>query len=63
MRKNAKKCEKMKKNSKDHNSKTTDRTEFCLALSERGKLALSELLISCVISFGPKNLPTFENAS
>ena len=31
--------------------------------SEREKLALSELLISCVAPFGPQNLPTFPNAS
>ena len=51
------KCEKIKNDSKNHNSKKTiDPTEFCLAPSEREKLALSELLISCVVSFGPKNL-------
>ena len=55
------KCEKIKKDSKNHNSKTIDPTEFCLAPSEREKLALSELLISCVVSFGPKKAPTFPN--
>ena len=48
------KCEKIKKDSKNHNSKTIDPTEFCLAPSEREKLALCELSISCVGSFGPK---------
>ena len=57
------KCEKIKKDSKNHNSKTIDPTEFCLAPSEREKLALSELLISCVVSFGPKSRPTSSKAS
>ena len=57
------KCEKLKKDSKNHNSKSIDRTEFCLAPSKRKKSALSELLISCVVSFGPKKLPTFPNHS
>ena len=60
------KCEKggkMKKDSKSHRSKTINRSEFCLASSERGDLALSELSISCVVPFGPKSLPTFPNAS
>ena len=35
------KCEKIKKDLKNHSSKTIDRTEFCLASSERGELALS----------------------
>ena len=35
------KCGKIKKDSKIHSSKTIDRTEFCLASSERGDLALS----------------------
>ena len=35
------KCEKIKKDSENHSSKTIDRTEFCLASSERGELALS----------------------
>merc|ERR1711872_553652 len=52
----------LKKDSKNHNSKTIDPTEFCLAPSEREKLALSELLISWVASFGPQNLPTFPNS-
>ena len=34
------KCGKLKKDSKNHNSKIFDRTEFCLAPSEREKLAL-----------------------
>ena len=55
------KCEKIKKDSKNHNSKTIDPTEFCLAPSEREKLALSELSISCVGSFGPKKASTFSN--
>ena len=57
------KCEKIKKDSKNHNSKTIDPTEFCLAPSEREKLALSELLISCVGSFGPQKASTCSNAS
>ena len=54
-REKCKKCEKIKKDSKNHNSKTIDRTEFCLAPSEREKLALSDLLISCVLAFGPND--------
>ena len=38
--------QKNKKRLKNHNSKTIDPTEFCLAPSEREKLALSELLIA-----------------
>ena len=57
------KCEKIKKDSQNHSSESIDCTEFCLAPSEREKLALSELLISCVVSFGPKKLPTFANHS
>ena len=57
-----KKCEKIKKDLKNHSSKTIDCTEFCLASSERGELALSELLISCVVSFGPKSRSTFPNS-
>ena len=33
------KCEKIKKDSKNHNSKTIDRTEFCLAPSERKNIS------------------------
>ena len=36
-----KKCKKIKKDSENHSSGTIDRTEFCLASSERGDLALS----------------------
>ena len=57
------KCEKLKKDSKNHNSKSIDRTEFCLTPSKREKSALSELLISGVVAFGPKKLPTFSNHS
>ena len=35
------KCEKIKKDSENHSSETIDRTEFCLASSERGDLDLS----------------------
>ena len=35
------KCEKIKKDSENHSSETIDGTEFCLASSERGDLALS----------------------
>ena len=35
------KCEKIKKDSENHSSETIDRTEFCLAPSERKKSALS----------------------
>ena len=34
-------CGKIKRYSKNHNKKTIDRTEFCLAPSEKEKLALS----------------------
>ena len=57
------KCEKIKKESKNHNSKIIDPTEFCMAPSEREKLALSELLISCIASFGPQNCSTSPNHS
>ena len=57
------KYEKIKKDSKNHNSKTIDPTEFYLAPSETEKLALFELLISCVVSFGPKSRPTFANSA
>ena len=36
-----KKCKKKIKDSKNHSSETIDRTEFCLASSERGDLAHS----------------------
>ena len=51
---NAKNEKKMKKDLKNHSSKTMDCTEFCLASSERGELVLSKLLISCVAPFEPK---------
>ena len=35
------KCKKIKKDSENHSSETIDCTEFCLASSERGDLALS----------------------
>ena len=57
------KCGKIKKDSKNHSSKTIDCTEFCWASSERGELALSQLLISCVVPFGPKKASTFPKDS
>ena len=41
LREKCEKCGKIKKDSKNHNKKTIDRTEFCLAPSERENLALS----------------------
>ena len=38
LREKMEKCEKIKKDLKNHSSKTIDRTEFCLASSERGEL-------------------------